>query len=117
MAHDWLQLQRVLDHLGVAAGSPQAQTADAARTAAAALVERLRPDLWVVPDLMTPPTFVADDAVIAGAVLVAARLHARRGSPVGLATFGEAGAASLPRLDPDAERLLGVGRYAPPQVG
>lgn len=108
--YPWLPLEDVLAHLGVPAGSANADVAEAARVAAAAYVQKLR------PDLIGPQGYVADDAVRHGAVLVAARLYARRGSPVGVASFGEFG-ASVPRLDPDAERLLGVGRYAGPQVG
>lgn len=108
--YPWLPLADLLAHLSVQAGTPNAAAAERARAAAAAHVQRLR------PDLAGPAGYTADDAVRQGAVLVAARLYSRRGSPVGVASFGDFG-ASVPRLDPDAERLLGVGRYAAPQVG
>jgi hypothetical protein len=47
----------------------------------------------------------------------AARLWARRGSPAGLVSFGEFGIANTPSFDADAERLLGIGRYASPVMG
>lgn len=49
-----------------------------------------------------------------GAILLAARLYARRGSPLGVAAFAELGAAYVSRHDPDVERLLGLGK---PKVG
>lgn len=110
--YPWLPLAAVLAQLSIPQGAtgPNPEAAERARVAAAAYVQKLR------PDLIGPEGYAPDDAVVAGAVLVAARLYSRRGSPVGLASFGEFG-ASVPRLDPDAERLLGVGRYAGPQVG
>ena len=46
-----------------------------------------------------------------------ARLYARKGTPAGIATFGELGAATILRTDPDVQMLLGLGRYATPRIG
>lgn len=108
----WLPLVDVLRQTGADADTPQAAAVDRARLAAAAHVERLRPDLAA--------GYVAgavDADVREGGVLLAARLYARAGSPTGLASFGEFGPSAILRLDPDIERLLGLGRYAPPRVG
>lgn len=78
------------------------------RLAAAAYVEPKRRDL-VVGGVFTP---TAD--VLIGAALLVSRLNARKGSPQGLASFGEFGPAAVLRVDPDVERLLGIGRYGKP---
>ncbi|WP_282939126.1 hypothetical protein [Corynebacterium auriscanis] len=52
-----------------------------------------------------------------GAVMLAARLHRRRNSPGGVESFGEAGAAYIPRYDADLDRLLRINDWAVPQVG
>lgn len=52
-----------------------------------------------------------------GAVRLAGRWHNRRRSPDGLVDMGELGSSRIPTLDPDIERLLGVGRYREPMVG
>lgn len=49
-----------------------------------------------------------------GAVLLAARLYARRGSPLGVASFGELGTAYVQRHDPDILSMLRLDR---PGVG
>lgn len=97
--------------LPLPADVPPSPGAHAARAAAAQLVRRARPDLFAAG---ATPT---DAAVVYGGQLLAARLWARRGSPTGLAAFGEFGPAAVLRLDPDVERLLGVGRYSSPRVG
>src|SRR5882757_9229285 len=58
-----------------------------------------------------------DDAVTRGAIMLGARLFARRNSPTGVAAFSDAGPAYVARWDPDVERLLRIGMYAPPRVG
>lgn len=108
---NWLPAASVLAHLGVDAGSAQEADAERARLAATAYVERVRSDL-LVEDGYAP-----DPDVAHGALLLAARLYARRSSPQGLASFGEFGPGAIMRLDPDIERLLGVGRYGSPRVG
>jgi hypothetical protein len=55
--------------------------------------------------------------VALGAVRLAGRWHTRRRSPDGLVSMGELGNSSVPALDADIERLLGVGRYREPMVG
>lgn len=115
-ASPWLPLETVLAHLGVEADA--GATIDRARAAAGAYVERVRGDLWAAdaddPDVAV---YVPTPDVLEGAVLLAARWHARKGSPVGLASFAEFGATQVVRLDVDVERLLGLGRYAGPVIG
>lgn len=115
----WLSPGAVLAHLGADAASPNQPAVDAARLAAAAYVERVRPDLLtvVVTADGTTVTWDGDAAVELGAVMLAARLYARRSSPQGLASFGEFGPGAILRLDPDVERLIGTGRHARPAVG
>lgn len=78
------------------------------RLAVASYVEQERRDLFVA-DVFTPPAHVVE-----GAVLMVARLVARKGAPLGVASYGDFGPADIVRFDPDVERLLGVGRYAKP---
>lgn len=112
----WLPAADLLDHLGVAEDSPAVASVERARLAAAAQVERARRDLLVVGE-DDVETFTATPDIVEGALLLAARLHSRKGSPVGLASYSEFGPANVPRFDADIERLLGVGRYARPRVG
>lgn len=49
-----------------------------------------------------------------GAIMLAARLYARRGSPLGVAAFGDLGATYVKTHDSDIESLLGLGK---PMVG
>ncbi len=100
-------------------GTQASDDSERARLAAAAYVERVRPDLFTVTvsGADTLVTYDPDAAVVHGARLLAARLHARRSTPQGLASFGEFGPAGILRLDPDVERLLGVGRSATPAIG
>lgn len=79
------------------------------RAAVVAFVERNRRDLFAAGGL-----FVPTDDVVAGALMLVGRLHARKGSPQGLASFGEFGASAVLRIDPDVERLLGIGRAGKP---
>lgn len=48
-----------------------------------------------------------------GTIRLAGRWHTRRRSPDGLIEAGEFGTTRVPSFDPDIERLLGIGRYAP----
>lgn len=114
--HDWLPIQRVTRHIGLPDDAPVPVGVDEKRRAAAAVVERARKDLFGV-DEVGAQTFAGDDAVVEGAALYAARLYARRETPAGLASYGEFGPAPVLRLDPDVERLLGLGRYAKPALG
>ena len=57
-----------------------------------------------------PPT-------VRGAIMLAARLYARRNSPAGVESFGELGPVYVSRNDPDVSMLLEIGAYAPPAIG
>lgn len=107
----WLPLERVLRFLSIPPGSDKVAAVEDARQAGADEVEHLRPDLIGAQGFTAPPR------VVQGAVMWAARLYVRRNSPSGLVSFGEFGAVSSPSFDADAERLLGIGRYATPRVG
>ena len=109
----WLDQAELLDFLGSVAAGESATDVDQARRAAAAYVESVKPSLVYAGAV--PADMPAN--VIAGAQLYAARLLARRSSPGGVASFGEFGPAAVLRSDPDVDRLLGLGRYAAPQVG
>lgn len=111
----WLPQEDVLAYLGMDDSDSEASSVSRARLAAAAYVERNRPDLLTLVELT--PTYLPTPEVFEGALLLTARLHARKASPTGLASYGEFGPAAVLRFDPDVERLLGVGRYAPPAVG
>jgi hypothetical protein len=104
----WLPLPSDL----AALAEPQATDAQRARLAAAAYVERVRKDLFDEAGVYTPN----QDVVQAG-LLLTSRLYARRSTPQGLASFGEFGPGTILRGDPDVDRLLGLGRHAPPKVG
>ena len=54
------------------------------------------------------------DDVLNAAYLQAARFWTRRRSPTGIATYTETGAVFTPRWDPDVEKLLHIGDWAPP---
>jgi hypothetical protein len=107
----WLPQATVDEFTGRQTGV-DANRAALARTAAARWVERARPDLV---DAFTED--LVDDDIILGAAMLAARLYSRKGSPDGLAGYSEFGAARISRSDPDIERLLGLGRHAPPRIG
>jgi hypothetical protein len=109
--YEWLTAAEVDDYLG-RQGEFDSARAAAARHAAAAYVERARADLAAD---YAAQTVGAD--IRMGAVLLASRLYARKGSPQGVAGYPEFGAAPVPRLDPDVERLLGLGRHATPRIG
>lgn len=93
------------------------------RSAAADYVEGTKRDLWVdVVDESDPPVvigrlYAATPRVVQAGKIAAARLWARKTSAAGLVSYGEFGASEILRLDPDVERLLGVGRYALPVIG
>lgn len=112
----WLPQAQVLEQCGVKPENvAEAASVDRRRKAAAAFVERRRRDLVVVDGETV--TFTATPDVVEGAIMLAARLHARKGSPTGIASYGEFGPAAVLRFDPDIERLLGIGRSGRPVVG
>lgn len=131
----WLPLDDVLEFIGVTAaeGSVERRNVDRARLAATAQIERVRCDLLSSATTgdtgygeggygeaeygYGAVTFAADPDIVEAGLLLAARLHARRNSPTGVASYGEFGPAAVSRFDPDIERLLGVGRYASAVVG
>lgn len=116
--YPWFPLEDFLEHLGIGPEDRNAGNAERARAGAAALVERARPDRIAPATLVEEvDTFVASPDLLEGAVLLAARLYARRGSPAGVASFAEFGPSQVLRFDPDIDRLLGLGRYARPRVG
>lgn len=117
--YGWLPLPAVLSWLGMRSDDAGAEAVELARQAAADYLETQRPDLRVADVQLdgTAAPFAATPAVVQAGVLAAARLYARRGSPAGLASFGEFGAAEVLRLDPDVARLAGLGRHAMPRTG
>lgn len=80
--------------------------------ASVSFVERVRPCFNYQADpLSESPDPTADLAL--GTLRLAGRWHIRRRSPDGLVQMGELGASRIPSFDPDIERLLGIGRFAP----
>lgn len=58
------------------------------------------------------------DDIRTGLLMQAQRLFRRRTSPTGIDGYTDAGGAvRVSRWDPDVERLLRIGAWAPPQVG
>lgn len=55
-----------------------------------------------------------DDQLVLGTLRLARRWHERRRSPDGLVDMGELGSSRIPSVDPDIERLLGIGRFRGP---
>lgn len=108
----WLPSARVLRWLNLTTSDDRAALAEDCRRAAADWCETQRPDL-----VDTAGVFVAPERVVQAGVMAAARLFARVGSPTGLVSYAELGAAEILRLDPDVTRLLGTGVNAPPRVG
>jgi hypothetical protein len=80
-----------------------------AANAAAEYVEELRPDLFLDPVPPEGPLFVPSSRVFLAAAMLAHRWYSRRSSPLGVAGYGELGAAGILRYDPDIARLLGIG--------
>lgn len=93
-------------HLGVAPASPlDGAHLDRVTAAVVAFVER-----EVVADEL--PGYGVE--VELGAVMLAARWYKRRGSELGIVSYGELGAGYVQRTDPDVAQLLGLGK---PRVG
>lgn len=116
--YPWLPLDKVLRWLQVdPADTVLGSVVEDCRKAAADYCQDQRGDLWTDPQLDGTTSFEATDRIVQAGLLAAARLFARRSSPAGLASYGEFGATEVLRLDPDVERLLGVGRYAAPVIG
>lgn len=115
---DWLPAADVLAYLKVADTSENAAAVLAARSAAVRVVERERTDLTLdtLPAPLTDAAKAAIGDIRLGALLLIGRLYARKGTPEGIATFGELGAAMILRSDPDIGMLLGIGRHGRPGV-
>lgn len=77
--------------------------------AAAAFVEGKHPGYFVGD----PPVYQPPGDVKLGAIMLAARYYARRGSTLGVAGFSEFGPTEILRHDPDVARLLRLGTFAP----
>lgn len=88
--------------------TPSLAAASAAAAAQAWLV-RQRPDLVLTDDTGTWPSDVR-----LGATILAARLVARQGTPVGQSAGFDGGGLTILRSDSDVERLCGVGRARKP---
>lgn len=54
--------------------------------------------------------------MVLGAIRLAVRWKTRRRSPDALIAAGELGSSRVPSFDPDIERMLQIGRYAPPVI-
>jgi transposase len=80
--------------------------------AAIAYVTRVRPRFNYEADPLSCDPAPTDDLWL-GTVRLAGRWHTRRRAAAGQIYFGETGASdSVPFVDPDIERLLGIGRFA-----
>lgn len=102
-------LEDLKNDLGIAADDTRDDAKlTATLQAAVAYVERVRSDLDFESGVP------AD--VSLGTVRLAGRWHTRRRSPDGLVNMAELGASRVPGVDPDIERLLGIGRYGKPVV-
>lgn len=106
---------QVCTHMGVdllTLAQADAEHLDAVVAAVNAMVPRTVPTVRAMTDPGDP---WADD-VQQAAVMQGARLFARRNSPTGVVGYTDAGPAYVARWDPDLERLLGIGSWAPPQA-
>ena len=83
--------------------------------AAVAYVERVRAGDYAFTGEPTVLLPAPPDDLVLGTIRLAGRWHRRRQSPDGLVSMGELGTGRIPSVDPDIERMLGVGRYAPPR--
>jgi hypothetical protein len=83
-------------------------------TAAVAFVERVRAGAFNFDDTLDSalPEPTAD--LILGTLRLAGRWDERRKSPDALIQMAEMGAGRVPTVDSDIDRLLGIGRFAPP---
>ncbi|MFB6943394.1 hypothetical protein ACFWGL_12420 [Streptomyces sp. NPDC060286] len=103
---------QVADYIGIempAAGSYDAFALDHVTAAVNVLVPGTVPRVRELPEGANWP-----DDVTTGALMLGQRLFARRRSPTGVATYSDTGPAYVARWDPDLERLLRVGKWAPP---
>lgn len=78
--------------------------------AAAGYVEGIHPELF---DEADPPVYTPTPEIKLGAIMLAARYLARRGTTLGVAGFSDFGSSPILRYDPDIQRLLRIGPHAP----
>src|SRR5690606_41855670 len=83
--------------------------------AAVVFVERVGPGFNYQAESGSDLPYVPDDLRL-GTLRLAGRWHTRRRSPDALIEMGELGASRVPGVDPDIERLLGIGRYRAPVI-
>jgi hypothetical protein len=95
-------------------GAPVTDRA-ALQDAAAGYVEGIQPDLFVDGEdpEVDPPVYTPTPEIKLGAIMLAARYLARRGTTLGVAGFSEFGSSPILRYDPDIQRLLKIGVFAP----
>lgn len=72
-------------------------------------VQRCRPEFWNADKT----AYVPDAEAYQGGVMYAAREYRRRNSPAGVEPFGET-TSFVARYDPDIDRALHTGDWAPP---
>lgn len=60
-------------------------------------------DITVAPD--------PSDTLVDGTLALARRWYTRRRSPDGLVSMADLGISRIPSIDPDIERMLGIGRF------
>lgn len=66
-------------------------------------------------DFGAAPALPAPDATMSlGTCRLAMRWHTRRRSPDALISLGDVGASRVPSFDTDIDRMVRIGRYAPP---
>lgn len=107
---DELRLDRGLSDTEIAQDERLQQALDAA----VAFVERVRPDFNYTEDPLSEYPEPPADHVL-GTVRLAGRWHDRRRAPDGQINMGELGTTSVPSVDPDISRLLGIGRFSLPR--
>lgn len=115
MTHTWPPL---LADLKTDAGVPPDNTDDDANlltdlASAVAYVQRVRPTFNYTNDPVSDDCPVTDD-LWAGTLAYARRLFTRRRSPDGVISMGDLGVGRVPTVDPDIDRMLGIGRFAEP---
>lgn len=109
---------RLKDDLGIEPGDVRDDVRLGDQLAAAvAFVRRVRGGSFnFAADPFSPLPSPTEDLIL-GTVRLAGRWHTRRRSPDGLVSMGsELGSTRVPSIDPDIDRLLGIGRYRSPVI-
>lgn len=81
--------------------------------AAVAKVEELRQGEFNFEEDPLSDLPAPNDDLMLGTLMLAKRWYERRNSPNGLISSDQFGSNRIPWSDPDIDRLLGIGRYAP----